>query len=149
MEIDDLWKYEISTYLDYETRINLNRVLPFEGRGFKKIPQKLLKGHASKACYSIVSKYVFACSDFLYNSESEEEKAEQIIILFNKFLEPQILPIFHLEQMREKALEKCKEFYNLEIISKNLKNQMNIIIDKLRTELSKFNDNVAAKVLVF
>lgn len=149
MEVDDLWKYEISPYLDYETRINLNRVLPFEGRGFKKIPQKLLKGHAAKACYSTVSKYVFACSDFLYNSESEEEKAEQIIILFNKFLEPQILPIFYLEQMREKALDKCNEFYNLEIISEDLKNQMNIIIDKLRIELSKFNDNVISKALVF
>jgi hypothetical protein len=149
MEIDDIWKYEISPYLDYETRNNLNRVLPLSGRSTKKIPQKLLKGHAAKACYSIVSKYVFACGDFLYNSDSEEEKAQQVIILFEKFLEPQILPIFYLEQMKKKALNKCNEFYNLEIISENLKNQMNIVIDKLRIELSKFNDDVAAKALVF
>jgi len=152
MEIDDIWKYEISSYLDYETRNNLNRVLPLTGRSTKKIPLSLLKAHAAKACYPMVEKHLFACRDFLNESQCQEANARQVIILFEKFLEPQILPIFYLKKLRDGTLAKCKEFYNFTFIPEDLKDQLNTIIDKLRNEISKFDPNediIGVKALVF
>jgi hypothetical protein len=152
MEIDDVWKYEISSYLDYETRNNLNRVLPFEARLTKKIPLNLLKSHAAKACYPMVEKHLYACRDFLNESQCQEANARQVIILFEKFLEPTILPIFYLKKLRDGTLDKCKQFYNFTFIPEDLKDALNTIIDKLRNEISKFDqdeDINSLKVLEF
>jgi hypothetical protein len=119
---EDVWKYKIYPLLDYDSRINLNQILPPAARGSKKLSKLSLKQHATSSCaLDITNKLVQ-----INKLEASWIKTVLIIDLFTFLRKPLFQHVFNFKQIRRQFLKKCREFKNckeLDIQHEKLLNQ--------------------------
>ena len=132
MEIsEDLWKYEIYPYLDYETRINLNRCLHPLSRGKKSFTKLQIKQHAVKS----VTEALRTRTNKINNIISTSDKVREIKKLFTLLGTPRFQEVFHMETLRSVTMNKCSDFYNYSP-------ELDEIIDELRLIISTYSGNI-------
>ena len=103
----EIWKHEISSYLDTESRINLSRILNYDCRPIpKKFTNKEITRHfAQSTCSALKSK--------LEKIIKFKKISEKIVFVMEYFKLIQKKPIFCTilseEIIREILLEKCEK----------------------------------------
>jgi hypothetical protein len=105
---EDIWKYEIYPFLDYDSRINLNQILPPTARGSKKLSKNALKQHGSSMTTRDITRRVIK----LNNLEFGWIKTVWIIDFFTFIRKPLFQHVFHFIDFRKQFLKKCREFHN-------------------------------------
>jgi hypothetical protein len=104
----EIWKHEISSYLDTESRINLSRILKYDCRPIpRKITQeKITKHFAQSTCSALKSK--------LQKIIDIKKRSDKIVFIMEYFNLIQKKPIFCTilseEAIREILLEKCEQY---------------------------------------
>ena len=104
----EIWKHEISSYLDTESRINLSRILNYDCRPIpKKFTNKEITRHfAQSTCSALKSK--------LEKIIKFKKISEKIVFVMEYFKLIQKKPIFCTilseEIIREILLEKCEKY---------------------------------------
>ena len=127
MEIpEDVLRREIYHYLDYETRINLNRYLHPLSRGSKRFTKLQIKQHAVRCVADALRIRTNKINNILDNNK----KTYEITKLFGLLTTPKFQHIFHMETIRNVMQEKCINFYNISPILDELINELNPIIKK-------------------
>jgi len=124
----EIWKYEIYTYLDYNSKINLNRVLKHELRGKTKMKKQDIISHIALCIAPIIKNNLLEIStQFPLFSKFKGIKA-----LFEKLQNPFIQQIFNFKKFKETALIKCSEFYDSNLLIDEDKKELNLLIDNVR-----------------
>jgi hypothetical protein len=109
MEIpEDILRREIYHYLDYETRINLNRYLHPLSRGKQRFTKLQIKQHAVRSVADALRIRTNGINDIL----DPTSKIREIIKLFELLTTPRFQHIFHMESIRNVINDKCTSFYN-------------------------------------
>lgn len=127
---DDIWKHEIYTLLDYDSRINLNQILPSAARGSKKLSKVSMKRHATSMCVADITRRVIR----LNNLEAGWNKTVWIIDFFTFIRKPLFQHVFYFKDFRRQFLRKCREFKNckeLDIQHEKLLNQQIFMARKI------------------
>jgi len=103
---DDIWKHKIYQYLDYDSRINLNRVMPPQIRGKKRFTKIQIQKHASFAAAQTLAKIITRINLIQYNNRY---KYTQIKKVFRLMTNPLFQQVFHIIDIREIVSIKCWE----------------------------------------
>ena len=98
-ENTDIWKLMFK-YLDYESRINLNRV--YKTAVVRKFTKKELEAHHGASISWEVYKF-FRLALALHNDEAVTRGLVQLI-------RPRYSVLLHSKRIRDKAIAKCNEF---------------------------------------
>lgn len=137
----DIWKYEIYTYLDYESRYNLNCILKPEARGSKKI--KDINQHAIECVYNSIKSRL----DIIVNTPFEfMSNYLRVKGLYTLLLNPLFQPVFNLKKFREQTIAKCSEMKDSKYLDENTRTEFNELLDKLMIVVKKFNGDLRPKV---
>ena len=131
MEIpEDILRREIYLYLDYETRINLNRCLHPLSRGKKSFTKLQIKQHAIQS----VASSLRTRTNKINNIISTSDKVREIKKLFRLLTIPRFQEVFHMETLRNVTMNKCSDFYNYSP-------ELDEIIDDLRLIIRSYSGN--------
>jgi hypothetical protein len=128
--VGDVWEYRIYPYLDYESRIHLNKVLKPHLRGKKKFTKLQIKQHAIQS----VARSLTTRITIINNIISTEEKIREIKKLFTLLCRPRFQEVFYMENIRNVTLSKCSDFYNYS-------SELDEIIDELALIIGSYSGN--------
>lgn len=134
---EDIWKHEIYSYLDYESRIKLNQVLPPSFRGYKRISSKVVKNHASSTSATAIIRRLSKIN----NLDLGWPKTILIIHFFKFLRKPLFQHIFNNKNFRENFLKKCCDFHSCKLIYRREEEELNDQIMKVREIIAKYNEN--------
>jgi hypothetical protein len=136
---DDIWKHEIYTFLDYDSRINLNQVLPSAARGSKKLSKNVLKRHAASMCTLDITKKIIK----LNKLEGGWIKTILVIDFFTFMRNPIFQQAFYLKDFRTQFLKKCRDFHNCKEVDIHHEKLLNQQIFKARKIIKHYKDDFA------
>jgi hypothetical protein len=136
---DDVWKYEIYPLLDYNSKINLNQILPPAARGSKKLCKNALKRHAASMSVADITRRI----TYLNNLEFGWKKTILIIDFFTFMRKPLFQHVFNFKDFRIQFLQKCRDFRNCKEIDiqheKLLNRQIYMLRKIIRSYTGDFN----------
>lgn len=134
---EDVWKHEIYPLLDYDSRINLNQILPPAARGSKKLCKLSVKRHAASMCVVDITRKIIR----LNNLESGWTKTVWIIDFFTFMRKPLFQQLFNFKDFRRQFLRKCREFKNCKEIDIQHEKLLNQQIFKLRQIIGNYKED--------
>lgn len=139
----ELWKYEIYPLLDYESRINLNLVLPPEARGRKRFNKRQIHCHGIYCIYTRLEETLTK----LHELQNFAQRVKTIVKLFRLILNPFFQPILYSKTFRKVLVEKCDEFYGSPLISHKERKVMNRLCNKTKKVVTRIaNSNSDEKL---
>lgn len=135
---EDIWKHEIYPLLDYDSRINLNQILPPAARGSKKLCKLSLKRHAASMCTADITRRIIK----LNNLEAGWTKTVWIIDFFTFIRKPLFQHVFIFKDIRRQFLRKCREFKNCKEIDVQHEKLLNQQIFKARQIIGNYKEDL-------
>jgi hypothetical protein len=139
----ELWKYEIYPLLDYDSRINLNLVLPPEARGRKKFKKLQIHSHGIYCIYSHLTETL----DKLHDLDDITQRVNMIMKLFRLLLSPFFKPILNSKTFRTVVVEKCNEFYGSHLLTHKERKVMNSLCNKIKKVVTKIENSNSTEKL--
>jgi hypothetical protein len=134
---EDIWKYEIYSYLDYDSRIRLNQILSPTSRGYKKISKIKFKKHAA----STSAKDIIRRLSQINNLDPGWPKTILILDFFKFIRKPLFQHVFNITSFRNNFLVKCMNLYNCKLIYRKEAEALNEEIMKAREIVGNYNEN--------
>lgn len=122
-ENTDLWRLMFK-YLDYDSRINLNRVYR-KSPIVKKLSRHLVESHHIACLARETLSYV--------NKALKDPNPKTVTRAFAQVLRPRIAPILRVRKLREMIIQKCTEF--IPVIESQYQSVLTRVLDRALDEI--------------